>query len=226
MPYRLKDRNRQVPSGLKFYIAETKFNPFPFSSFKTIVDAVIQHRRVNPFLTKKHNWSLDYDEVSREVDAYNAAICVAHGWMDYVVETGGAVLPKATARPQPSRSVRNAAGGGKLLLDWLGDEGKPVSAELAEQRAVTCTDCPQNGKGDWTALFTKPASELIRRQLSLKHDLTLATPWDDLLGVCMACSCPLKLKVWAPMDHIERRMPEDVKALLDKRCWVLSEATK
>src|SRR5687767_4827968 len=48
--YRFKDRNRQIPQGLKFYIAETKFSTFPFSSFKTIVDAVIQHRRANAYL--------------------------------------------------------------------------------------------------------------------------------------------------------------------------------
>src|SRR5688572_24884546 len=111
MAYRLKDRNRQIPQGLKFYIAETKFSTFPFSSFKTIVDAVIQHRRANAYLAKQRNWSIDYNEVSREVDSYNAAICAAHGWNDFIIEDASVGVPKATARPQPSRSVRNAAGG-------------------------------------------------------------------------------------------------------------------
>jgi hypothetical protein len=230
MAYRLKDRNHQIPGGLKFYIAETKFSPFPYSSFKTIVDAVIQHRRANAYLTKKHNWSIDYNDVVLEVDRYNAAICVAHGWLSYVSEDASAAVPKAKARPQPSRSVKNAAVGVSLLKDWLGDGGIPVPDDIAAKRAWTCTSgapggqrCPQNTQGNWTRFFTVPASEGIRKMLSLREDKALTTPSDENLGVCTVCDCPLKLKVHTPLEHIKAHTTPEVRNGFPEFCWIRAE---
>jgi hypothetical protein len=230
MAYRLKDRNQQIPGGLKFFIAETKFSPFPYSSFKTIVNAVIQHRRANPYLTKKHGWSIDYNEVCAEVDRYNAAICVAHGWTQYVVEDASTAAPKAKARPQPSRSVKNAAVGSDLLKDWLGAGGVPVPDDIAAKRAWTCAAgapggqrCPHNTQGNWTRFFTVPASEMIRGMLSLRSDKALTTPSDDALGVCSVCDCPLKLKVHTPLEHIKAHTSDEVRAAFPDWCWIKAE---
>jgi hypothetical protein len=230
MAYRLKDRNHQIPGGLKFYIAETKFSPFPYSSFKTIVDAVIQHRRANPFLLKKHNWSIDYNEVTAEVDRYNAAICVAHGWLSYVVEDASGAAPKSKARPQPGRPVRNVAAGSEILNDWLGAGAVPVPSDLAAKRAWTCTagapggqKCPHNGQGDWTRLFTVPAAATIRKMLSLRSEKALTTPSDDALGTCEVCSCPLRLKVHVPVQEIVRHTSEEIFAEFPDFCWIKVE---
>lgn len=226
MPYRLKDRNRQIPQGLKFLQPETKWQPYPYSSFKTIVDGLLQHRRANPFLAKKHNWSMDWNVVAEEVDSYNSKLCETHGWMDFIVERGGGPAgPKSTARPQPGmlQSLRNVAAGPKLLSEWLGNGGVPVDNNLAESRAKVCTNCPQNQKGDWTSFFTVPTAAFIRAQLSMRQDMALATSSDERLGVCVACGCPLKLKVHVPASHIKKYTSEAVRKALDPQCWIPPE---
>lgn len=107
-----------------------------------------------------------------------------------------------------------------MLLDWLGSGGKPAEQSLADSRAAICSTCPRNDGGDFTAFFTKPIADKIRTQLEIRGDLQLRTPHDETLTVCSACDCPLKLKVWVPMEHILAHTSEDTKTKLDPRCWI------
>lgn len=215
---RLLDRSRQIPQGFQFYEPSTKWKPMPWSSFDTIVDGVMQMRRANPYLAQKNKWNMDRNSIADEVDAYNAAICKAHGW-DHFID--GGTFSNPSQRPHGLlQSGANVVAGAKTLAAMFGEGGKPVVSEEANRRAKICTDCPQNGKGDWTRFFTVPASNFIKKQLSILRDLDLKTSHDALLGVCEACGCPLHLKVWAPMEHILKNQPPDVDAQLDPRCWI------
>ena len=115
------------------------------------------------------------------------------------------------------------AEGTGLLVDWLGSGGNAVAPDLASQRALVCCGCPLNSRAPLTDWFTVPASEGIRKELSRRSDLKLATAVDDQLGTCTACICPLKLKVHCPADYIQAHLKPAVKAQLDPRCWMLSE---
>ncbi len=75
----LKNRQNQIPGGFKFYQAETGWNAPDWRSFETIVLALIDHRRGNPYLLKKHGWAIEHAAVAFEVDAYNAKLCQANG---------------------------------------------------------------------------------------------------------------------------------------------------
>lgn len=216
---RLVDRNRQIPGGLKFLEPATKWQPVPWSSFSTIVDGLVNHRRANAYMAAKNKWNLERRAVEDEVDEYNAKICQEHGWTNFIVDHGGGGLDLKSRSPHSPVSV--AVAGVKLLTEWLGEGGKPVAKEESERRALICSDCPQNQKGDWTRWFTKPASELIRKQLSMRNEMALTTSTDESLGVCNACGCPLKLKVHCPMVHIEHHMSAEVEKSLDPRCWIL-----
>jgi len=218
---RLKDRTRSIPNGFKFPVPAANFNPIPYSSFETIVRAVYELRRANPYLSTKNNWALDLEQIREEVDSYNAQLCLAHGWGDYIVDAEGQAAPKSLARSNRSVGAR-VAGGAKLLADWLGQGGKPVPKAEAEGRAGICATCPKNDIAmHWTEYFTVPASAIIKKQLSVRSDLSLETTHDAELGVCAACSCPLKLKVWTPLEHILKFLTPEVKADLDPRCWIL-----
>lgn len=223
----LIDRNKFVPHGFRFLQPEISNEEWgdPTMSFDVLVRFVIEKRRANPGLSQKHGWSLDYNDVAKEVDEYNTQRCLAHGWNNFIM---GATVPFREASPSPLKAQQEAAAGSapkivagiRVLLDWLGSGGKPVEPSVAESRSEICAGCPKNGKGNWTRYFTVPASRTIQLQLELKNNLKLETGQDEKLGVCEACLCPLKLKVWAPMQHILKELTPGARKDLDPRCWI------
>jgi len=83
-----------------------------------------------------------------------------------------------------------------------------------------------NGQGDFTQWFTVPAAELIRRRVEKAQGRGLTTPRDDMLNLCLACHCPLKLKVHVPIKWIDRVLSAEQKEKLKggKDCWILAES--
>ena len=81
-------------------------------------------------------------------------------------------------------------------------------------------NCPQNGTGNFTKWFTLPAANYIHKHLATLHEADITTPWDDYLGICEACLCPLKAKVWCPLDIIQAHATPEGLARLDKSCWI------
>lgn len=120
--------------------------------------------------------------------------------------------------------VGKTAAGIRLVVDWLGSGLVPVPRAEAEQRAAICVTCPQNQTGDlWQRLDAK-AADGLKRLLSIKADMTLATTLDGKLKTCVACDCHLPLKVFVPMKHILDNTTPEVMANLDPRCWILKGA--
>lgn len=218
---RLKDRNRQIPNGFRFRQPETGWESTRFASFDTIVNGLIAHRKANPYLATKNNWPLDYDGVANEVDNYNARVCAHFGWTDYIA-TDESPPPKWQPPGRPSL-VKAAAAGAETIMAWLGAGGKPVAQELADSRAQTCLKCPLNSPKTLADIFTVSAQAFIHSQLEKKNEMKLATPYDDKLGVCEACACPMKLKVWTPIAHIRDKMPKEIVPKLHPDCWVTHE---
>jgi hypothetical protein len=229
---RLKNRQRQIPGGFKFYQPETNFKAPAFASFEVIVNSVIANRLANPFITQKNGWATDREAVLNEVDAFNAAICERMGWTDYISQPStGAPSPKFKAlSPLDQKHLSAVAGkvkkvwqGVKSLNDWI-DSGEPaVDRGLAECRAVICVQCPNNGKGGLEEWFTKPASEAIKRQFGKLAERNLVTSVDEQLNVCAACLCPLKLLVHTPLQYKLAHMGDETRKALHPSCWILSE---
>ena len=230
---RLKSRQSQIPNGFIFFQPETQWKPPPFASFQTIVDSLISHRKGNPYLVQKHGWSTDPVAVANEVDEFNAKVCQHMGWNDYVdAGAGGApTVPFPLLNP-PSLSGRlnQLVAGGKTLVKWVTRKEEAVPANLAEDRARICCNpnadgkpCPLNTKGDWTAFFTVPVSNAIRAAVEDRARMNLTTPYDDQLGVCDGCNCPLKLKVHMGIDSILADMPQESFDALVPGCWIRAE---
>lgn len=218
---RLKSREKFIPGGFGYYEAVTKWNA-PKGSFDTVVRSLIQHRKGNPFLAEKHKWSLDYAAVADEVDAYNARICAAHGWKDYISEAGEQTFMAPKSPPPRPNAVRAAAVGANSIMEMFGKEG-PDTLEHATARAKVCAACPLNNKGDLLRFFTVPAATALRAMLGWFKKMRLETPEDANLQICEACYCPTKLKVWCRLSHILKHIPKEDYAALDANCWILRE---
>lgn len=107
------------------------------------------------------------------------------------------------------------------LYSWLKTGGKAVLHNVAEERAMTCAQCPLNGRKGLLSYFTRPAAALIREQLERKNDLRLWTSVDPILGTCLACKCVMSLKVHSPADVILKHLKPKTKAKLWSECWIL-----
>ncbi len=219
MAVHLRDRNKFPPGGFRFYQPETNWSPPTWQSFHDTVVAIIGHRNRNPHQRDLHHWSTDYNAVSEELDLYNARIAQEMKWMDFIAGEG---IPDPPPKPiaLPRQSGRPVVAGLKSLADWTID-GEVVPPDVATARAGICQNCPVNKAGGLLDFFTEQAAKLIQRQFEVRQSRDLKTPFDDKLGLCDACGCPLKLKVHAPISVIQKYISADVKAKLDPRCWIL-----
>lgn len=234
MALRLKDRQMQVPNGFKFYQPETGWRAPRFQSFQQLVQQLIRHRKGNPALLAKHNWSVDPRTVEDEVDEFNARMCLSMGWNNYVASIGEAPPPPKTM-PQlqhEAEQISAAAGrakkiwsGVRTLNEWIDSGEPPVSTHRSEERATICSTCPKNTQGDFTSWFTKPAAAAIAKQIEQLRGRSLSTTKDRILNVCDVCLCPLKLKVHTPVKFIRAHMTDEVFRDLERvpSCWVVAE---
>ena len=209
------------PQGWQFRQPQMNWDmPYPVSqTIDSATKEIIKVRLKNPALTAKHNLSTHFAVVQDELIKFNA------------MRTGTALAPP-TSFTNPLRSLPQAVGvlaaavkrtaeGGALLLEWEESGQPPVSADTASRRASFCVECPKNGKGDMTRWYTIPVSEMLRKRMARVHAMKLTTPYDDQLGICEACLCPLALKVWTPMDLIQKRLKAEQRSALWEKCWIL-----
>lgn len=236
----LKDRNKQIPNGLRFYIPELKWNaPGPYASFTRICDAVEQVIRANPHLAQQHQWPQDRVGVENWVDNYNAQLVSQMGWDSppgtYLLADNSPSSPKWSPSLQSenlqglraaAEKVKELVRGAKTLSEWDDSGEPPVDRNLSNQRASVCSSCKLNEAGDWTKWFTVPAAELITRRIATVQGKGISTLHDERLHFCSACSCPLKLKVHVPLPWIKRAITNEQKQRMsagNPNCWVVRE---
>ncbi len=226
---KMKSLTEHPPYSFRFLQPETGQSQEFVGSFTHCVDQTMMLRQANAFLAERHGWRTDRAGVEYDVEQYNVARMRAGGWLNFIIEDDGNPPAPTYVMPEKKKGrwASVAAGSGRIaagvaiLVEWLGSGAKPVEQALADGRAAICAGCPKNDGGDFTSYFTKPVADTIRTQLEIRGELQLKTPHDDKLTVCSACSCPLKLKVWAPLDHILAHTPEAVRKDLAPQCWIL-----
>lgn len=223
----LKNRQMQIPGGFKFRLPEIGYQSPPFQSFDYLVSSVLRVVLANPKVAKAKDWPTSYGGVVTWVDRVNADICEKNGWNDYIITSNGPPPPKLPAPATIQRlqavagAVKKITHGVEALLEWETSGLPPVDLVVAEGRAAVCAACPQNGRGDLTRWFTIPASEQIRFHMQRVHAMNLKTRLNDKLGVCEACMCPLRLKIFSPTELVKKHLTDDLKAELPKECWML-----
>ena len=121
--------------------------------------------------------------------------------------------------------LRNDIEGVKLLNDWIGEGGQPVSSMRSEHRAAACVSgnqgqpCPFNVEPGWWERVKSSIAQTIQAELELKHHLELRQPLDDGLHMCSICGCCLKLKVWTPIQHIQAHTSSEMLDKMPGYCW-------
>ena len=204
-------------------------------SFDTLVSAALSARKAHPAKCAQYKLSLDRAAVEMDVEMYNVKVCLVNGWTDYLTDTGGGDTVPLAVRRSPQQEKEDAAAatvvkklwaGIAANKDWIGSGEPAVPQEQADARALTCSQCPQNQKGDWTTWFTSPAVAVIQRYMTWLSDKKLSTPNDDKIQMCAVCFCPLAYKVHTPLKFIKPNTSPEVYAELrdkGKDCWVVKE---
>lgn len=197
-------------------------------TYDQVVRRIIEHRRAN----RQYRLATDYDVVAQQLDDYTCArLKNDPSWcVDSPPSSFTVPLPRRSRRAEGggvaggARFVASTSAGIKLWMDWFG-EGKPVEQAVAERRAAICADCPQNDRrhGNIFEMFTVAAAKEIMAIFSALNDLNLHTSKDNVLKVCQACDCPLKAKVWAPLQIIKKHLPEERFERLHSACWIRHE---
>lgn len=227
---RLKNRRQSPPNGFLYTQRETgwqnwKVEPASQWDFYLCARAIQAHRKANPSF--RLNTSLP--AIEEELDVVTSArVAAIPGAESYLMDVGSAQpsfhqAPTATLVSQVAAAVGAVKAGKDILFDWEESGQPPVAQEVANRRASICVDCPQNGQGGLSRYFTIPAAAMIKARFEKLHEKKMATPSDAQLGICEACLCPLKLKVWTPLDFILKHMEDNVRSKLDGRCWITSE---
>ncbi len=114
--------------------------------------------------------------------------------------------------------VQQYKDGVETLAEWLGSGGICVDKELAQSRTNTCLGCEFNKSG---SVVSELISAAIKRQMELKNSLGLTTDGIRGLHTCENCGCPLKLKIFIPLDKLGNT-DESLKKFPDW-CWMKSE---
>jgi len=102
----------QIPNGLSFYLAASRWSPRPNSSFQGIVESLYRHLQLNPTVLTQLGWQLDLGFLSDKVDEWNANLCQKMGWKQYIQEVAPAVggQPGRPFRRRPAPAPDPVAG--------------------------------------------------------------------------------------------------------------------
>lgn len=194
-------------------------------TFTQSVNAIVQHRKQN----KQHNLSTKESEVEALLDGYTCARLRNDPAWCISTKDSSFSSPPSAQRPVPveakgsaadvPRFLSNVGAGIKTWLEWFGN-GKPVDQKTAEERAVVCVNCVKNVKGGIKERFTAIAAKEIFAVFQSLNDLDLHTKYDAELNVCTTCSCPVRAKVWVPIDHVKKHMAPETFAILPEHCWI------
>lgn len=233
-----KSKTSFPPGGWQFYEEKTKWTAPGGLTFDGLVRKVIEHRRNNP----KVNLAHDLATVSWDVELQNGKRIHYHPvfWDSDLAKKkmnpGQANTsppqrwwqgnPQLAALVKLAGKIKQSVSGARVLKDWLGDGGLPVSIETATSRAAVCGPCPMNQKLDWMSVMTAEVANAIKEQRETKLGLNLTVPNEEELGTCSACSCHLALKVFVPFKYIEQEMDEETFNALHEDCWVRKEKWK
>lgn len=233
---RLKNRNNCPPNGFLHTEKTTGWKSWvavPHSqwSFETCCEAVRQHRLANPEISKKNQLSTEMANIREEVDEENALRALSFRGGEIYVQTDGGVSPKILAHRSGRENaagglrkyIQNTLDGAAIWSEWFGEGMNIVPIEKAETRAQTCLKCPHHIPGDFKQRWNETVAKEIMSVLSMLKDINFKTRFDDQLKICDICDCPMRAKIWTPIDHIRHHLKEDVKKSLWSECWITKE---
>jgi len=115
-------------------------------------------------------------------------------------------------------SWEQVVGGTRTLVDWAAHGLTKVSQELADSRANICTRCYYN-----VAIGGVCGSCGHLQNLAAQFTHGRRTPSDPFLRACAVCHCSLQVKIWVPVESIDKGTPEESLNKYPEFCWQKQE---
>lgn len=225
----LKSRQQQIPGGFSYFQPETGWNAPAWLTWEKLVDAVIKHRTANP----RFNLPIDRPTVDFHVELFNVeklrSMPGTGHFLLAVAESPPGAAPVFSVPPRRAdgvvaklkRHIANTTAGISLYIEWFGNE--PVKIPIAEARAAVCLKCPKHVDGNLAEKFSEAAAKELKTVLGMLNDMEFKTSVDEKLKICSACNCPMKAKVWSPIDLILKHIRPEAKKVLWEKCWITAE---
>ncbi len=117
----------------------------------------------------------------------------------------------------------NYVNGIATLRDWLGEGGIVTDNETAQKRTDICLGCEHNVAGNVVA---DSVGKAIKAQVELRNAAGLRTKGIKSLHTCRQCSCYLPLKVFCPIEFVQKHWADGEKEKLEAAapwCWQLDK---
>lgn len=125
--------------------------------------------------------------------------------------------------PAKGRSVFTRIGwdqvvaGTSTIVSWATTGFRAVSQELANARADTCSRCYFNVSIGGLCGGCGHLSNLAAQFGKGK------TPADPFLKACSVCQCSLLVKIWVPIEAIDKGTPPQMFEKFPSFCWIKKE---
>lgn len=221
MSLRLKSRRNAAPNGFYYRQSETGWELTTWDFFE-LCRELQKHRQANP----QFKLITDMTAIEDEVDAVNALRVSKIPLTESYLMEGGASPPFPVPQSRSlGQKLLNVAAGARSNLEWIRSGAPAVAPEASERRAAKCVTCPKNNSSDFTVLFTTPIAAAIKAAINLAKERKLTTSYDDRLGTCDACLCPMQVKVHRLIEDIDKYLDPVSRSLLWEKCWITQELT-
>ncbi len=231
---RLKSRLKFVPKGFQLNLPELGMRKPLNGSFNQMADAFSNIVAKNPALAQKQGWPTNRVDQENWLDERECKRMIAHGWGEQFVDFDADTPIQKKTITGTNRLFKSAASvvgkvktAAAIYADLFGPEGKVVDKAEAERRAKICVACPALDRtSGLKGYFVQEAARELMGLFSLLKSKDVTTSLDDQLGICRACSCPMRAKVFITGEVLRENIPAEDIAKLDPGCWIPGEISK
>ena len=105
----------------------------------------------------------------------------------------------------------------RSAYNFIKEGGETVPQKKAEERALVCSECPQNDRN----AKGKLCPDCLKGVMFIFLRKRLHTKKDEKLTYCYVCGCDLRVKVHIPIGAIDN---EGVLEKYPKHCWNRTES--
>lgn len=122
--------------------------------------------------------------------------------------------------------IRATASGGRIIAEWLGENGEPVLRSLAEARSLICEYCPENCEPSWWDRVKSTIADAIKAMLEARHKMGITVSNESSINMCRVCGCCARLLVHTPIEHIGKHMTAEQYFKHPPACWKRKELSE
>jgi hypothetical protein len=201
---KLLEPNTVPPDGFRYFQAETK-TWIRASDYANLFLNVRDHRKANN-LPLGTFWEAEVeDQLCRSLPP---GLC-------------------KESRPGEGKNVFTRIGwdevvaGTTTIVNWMAGGLQKVDQALADKRAAICSTCYFNVQVGGLCAACQHL-----QNLAAKFTGGQRTASDFYLKACAVCKCSLQVKVWTPIEAIDKGTPEDMLVKFPQFCWIPSELSQ